>query len=143
MAPVRFVVTLSPAPNDRWRYADGELSIARGITVQRIFPLPTTGRRTRRPAITAVKMMSGAVRGDMRRAAPRTTPRRRCAALRISAHRWIFINGDSAGFATVDASGTGSLDHDAIGESTLLHRPGQPMRMARAACRTGQDHCRS
>ncbi len=91
---------------NRWRYADGNCHrIARGITARlRIFPFASDSAvRSTVPAITAIEDDVGSVQGNIMVAAPRTTPpkaaRHHDIGLPLKFHY-----GDSAGFATVDAS---------------------------------------
>ncbi len=143
MAPVN--LSLRSVRRKPMAYADGNCyrMIARGITAWlRIFPLPTAGSPAV-PAITAIEDDVGSVQGILRRAAPRTTPRRLRGTTDIGS-TVAFIDGDSAGFATVDASGNRIFEiATPLSESTHYHRPGNQREWPGRPVRTGRDHCRS
>lgn len=104
-----FVVTLSPAQTDGGTLTAIAIDRAGNNGPATNFPASDSGLPAV-PAITAIEDDVGSVQGNIAAggATDDTTPTLR-GTTDIGSTVEVFIDGDSAGFATVDASGTGSL----------------------------------
>ncbi len=104
-----FVVTLSPAQTDGGTLTAIAIDRAGNNGPATNFPASDSGLPAV-PAITAIEDDVGSVQGILRRAAPRTTPRRRCAAPRISALPLKFsLMAIRQALPPLTPAGTGSL----------------------------------
>lgn len=130
-----FVVTLSPAQTDGGTLTAIAIDRAGNNGPATNFPASDSGLPAV-PAITAIEDDVGRVQGNIAAggATDDTTPTLR-GTTDIGSTVEVFIDGDSAGFATVDASGNWIFEiATPLSESTHYFTVGQPMRMARAAC---------
>ncbi len=104
-----FVVTLSPAQTDGGTLTAIAIDRAGNNGPATNFPASDSGLPAV-PAITAIEDDVGRVQGILRRAAPRTTPRRHCAAPRISALPLKFsLMAIRQALPPLTPAGTGSL----------------------------------